>query len=152
MKKKTIQWVQVVFLIGCLVLGGLSAPSWGAEGVLLDAADLARVKSLIAAKADVNANDEYGLTALILASMGGHVDVVRALLAAKADVNAQINDGKTAPIFASGLGHVDVVRALLAAKADVNTKSNHGGTALMAASMSGNAKVVKLLRQAGATE
>jgi uncharacterized protein len=122
MKEKTIQWVHVVFLIGCLVLGGLLAPSWGAEGGLLDAAgagDLARVKSLIAAKADVNAKDEYGLTALILASMRGRVDVVR---------------------------------ALLAAKADVNTKSNTGGTALMAASMGGHVKVMKLLRQAGATE
>jgi ankyrin repeat protein len=114
MKKKTIQRVQVVFLIGCLVLGGLSAPSWGAEGGLLDAAgagDLARVKSLIAAKADVNAKDEYGLTALILASMGGHLDVVRALLAAKADVNAKSNHGGTALILASREGHVDVVRA-----------------------------------------
>ena len=122
MKEKTIQWVHVVFLIGCLVLGGLSAPSWGAEGGLLDAAgagDLSRVKSLIAAKADVNAKDEYGLTALMLASMRDRVEVVRALLAAKADVNA---------------------------------KSNSGGTALMAATMGGNAKVVKLLKQAGATE
>jgi hypothetical protein len=82
MKKKMIRRVDVVFLIGCLVLGGLSALSWGAEGDLIDAAyngDLARVKSLIAAKADVNAKTTGGYTALLIASERGYVEVVKLL-------------------------------------------------------------------------
>ena len=114
MKKKIIQRMHVIFLIGFLMLGGLSAPSWGAEGDLRDAAykgDLARVKSLIAAKTDVNAQHKAGGTALMWASVGGHVEVVRTLLAAKADVNAKNNDGRTALMEASK-GHDDVVKLL----------------------------------------
>jgi ankyrin repeat protein len=59
-----------------------SATSSGAEGNLFDAAgegDLARVKALIEAKADVNAKDTYRATALKYASSAGHVEVVKLL-------------------------------------------------------------------------
>lgn len=159
MNKETIQRVQIIFLIffliGCLVVGGMFAPSCGEKRDLRDAAgagDLTRVNSLIAVKADVNAKDRDDRTALMYASRKGRVEVVRALLAAKADVNAKDKDGSTALMWASVGGHVEVVRALLAAKADVNTKNNNGITALMLAQKGGHVEVVKLLRQAGAKE
>jgi ankyrin repeat protein len=116
--------------------------------------NLARVKSLIAAKVNVNAKNKDGLTALMWASNEayGHVEVVRALLAAKADVNAKNNDGETALMWASANGNIEVVRALLAAKADVNAKNNDGETALTWASANGKMEVVKLLKRAGAKE
>jgi ankyrin repeat protein len=118
MKKKAIQGVYVVFLIGCMVLVGLLTPSWGAnkaEDDLINAAkngDLALVKSLIAAGVDMNAKNNVGYTALIFASQQGHVEVVRALLAAKADMNAKDNDDMTALIRASQGGHDEVVKLL----------------------------------------
>ncbi len=134
MKKKTIQGVQVVFLTGCLVLGGFSASSWAAEANLIDAAsagDLARVRSLLAAGSDVNAKDKDGVTALMKASQSGRIEVVRALLEAKANVNAKLKNGSTALMYAMKNDHVDVVRALLAAGADVNAKDKDGVTSLM---------------------
>jgi ankyrin repeat protein len=71
---------------------------------LLDAIranDLFRTKSLLAAKADVNAKTTDGITALMLASQNGRSEVVRALLAAKAVVNAKTAAGDTALILAS---------------------------------------------------
>ncbi len=157
MNKETIQRVQIIFLIffliGCLVVGGMFAPSCGEKGDLRHAAykgDLARVNALIAAKADVNAQHKNGGTALMWASSKGHIEVVRALLAAKADVNARDGMGETALMKASFKGHVEVVRTLLTAKADVNAKDKDGSTALMWASVGGNIEVVRTLLAAKA--
>jgi uncharacterized protein len=104
-----------------------------------DKGDLARVKALLSAKADVNAKRvDGGVTALMAASANGHLEVVRALLAANADVNAKQTGGGTALMLASANGHLEVVQALLAAKADVNAKQDIGATALMIASVKGN--------------
>ena len=148
MKKGTIQWVRVVLLTGYLVIGGLSAWSWGAELNLFDAAavgDLVRVKSFITAKADVNAKNKDGTTALMYACENGRVEVVQVLLGAKADVKAKNNYGATALMRASGNGRVEVVQVLLGAKADVNAKDNYGATALMRACEKGRVEVVQVL-------
>jgi hypothetical protein len=96
------------------------------EGTLIASAlrgDLPRVRVLLDAKADLNARNGDGATALILASQAGHADVVRALLAAKADVNAKTSNGATALTEASQHGHGDVVRLLKSAGAEsVNRK------------------------------
>jgi len=116
--------------------------------------DLARVKALLAAKADVNAKTANGSTALMVASefgdLFGHLEVVRALLDAKADVNAKTANDVTALILASQQGHLEIVRALLDAKADVNAKADNGGTALILASEFGHLRVVRLLLAANA--
>jgi ankyrin repeat protein len=86
MKKILLTALVLLSLISCLVLGGLSTRSW-AKGELLDAArtgDLARVNSLIAAGADVNAKDGDGFTALMLASVKGNAEVVNLLKQADA--------------------------------------------------------------------
>jgi hypothetical protein len=85
-----------------------ASKSLAAEDGLIAAAlagDLDRVNTLLAAGTDVNARDEDGWTALLLASRDGHQKVARALLAAKADVNAAAEDGATALIAASQNGH-----------------------------------------------
>jgi TolB-like protein len=70
------------------------------------------VKELIAAKADVNAKDKNGYTALIdAAAYNGvqkNIDIVKALIAAKPDINAANNDGDTALIIASTDGKASI--------------------------------------------
>jgi ankyrin repeat protein len=112
--------------------------------------DLGQVKSLIAAKADVNAKADDGETALMYAVWGDYAEVVRALLAAKADVNAKNNNGITALIVASKRGNAEVVKALLTAGADVNAKAPDSVTALMVASNRGRTEVVNVLLAARA--
>ena len=91
------------------------------------------VKALIAAGADINANDDNGENALLWASAWNDWDCLNALIAAGADVNAKDNGGSTA---LSGLcfnGHVNCLKPLLDAGADVNAKDNDGRTALFCA-------------------
>jgi ankyrin repeat protein len=83
------------------------------------AGDLARVKALLAAKADVNARAANRATALLVASYRGHLQIVKTLIAAKADVNAKALYGITPLMAASAGGHLEVLKVLLAAKADL---------------------------------
>ena len=79
--------------------------------------NLSRVRTLLAAKADVNTKADNGMTALIAASQNGYEEIVQVLLEASADVNAKTSNGTTALMQASQKGHEQVVQKLLAAKA-----------------------------------
>ena len=87
---------------------------------------------------DVNAIDEIGLTALIMACTFGKQEVVRILLKDdRVDVNAENKLGWTT-FLASALGQQEVVDMLLKDdRVDVNAKTNFGCTALIWASRDG---------------
>jgi ankyrin repeat protein len=72
----------------------------------------AEVRSLLDAGAEVNATDDDGFTALLLASTWGHPEVVHLLIKAGADVNAQDKDGATELMHASQAGHTEIVELL----------------------------------------
>ena len=70
---------------------------------------------LVEKGADVNAGDERGSTALIAASIMGHLDTVKFLVEdAGADVNVTDADGDSALAQSGGNGHEDVASFLLA--------------------------------------
>ena len=100
-------------------------------------------------KADVNARDADGETALIWATTGiGSTENVKVLLDAGANVNARDADGETALMRAAYIG---TAKVLLDAGADVNARDADGETALMwAAHGFGTAENVKVLLDAGA--
>lgn len=118
--------------------------------------NLLLVKELIAERADVNAKDRDGNTALISATFWYRepVDIIRALIAAGANVNAPNDEGKTALMNAAGRGSREVVQALIKAGAEVNGSDNQGESALMHALCGnlslGHPEVADLLKQAGA--
>jgi len=66
------------------------APTYAAQDNLIAASgegDLSRVKALLARKAKVNVKTGRAVTALMLASQNGRIEVVRALHAAGAEEN-----------------------------------------------------------------
>jgi ankyrin repeat protein len=75
------------------------------------------VQLLLARGAEVNAGDDYGLTALMRASRKGHREIVQALLAKGADVNAKDKEGRTALMWASRRGHREIQEMLIKAGA-----------------------------------
>lgn len=86
---------------------------------------------LIKAGANPNAaNSRYGTTALMLAAMNGHHEVVTELIAGGAQVNATNKSNTTALILAAQKGHLQVVRQLLQAGADKNMRDSSGKSAV----------------------
>ncbi|MDA2934790.1 ankyrin repeat domain-containing protein, partial [Acidobacteria bacterium AH-259-D05] len=112
----------------------------------------ARVKTLLDARAAVDAKDNLEQTALMRAAFEGQTGIVRALLEAGANVNAKTDHGVTSLMNAAGRGHTETVRVLLDAGADVNAKTAMGVAALMVATQAGHTEIVELLKKAGAKE
>ncbi len=85
---------------------------------------------LIAAKADPNATDKHGFTALHHAAWNNRLGIVKLLLANKWDINAQSADGDTPLHLAVERRHKEVARYLLDRGADGNLKNKRGATPL----------------------
>ena len=93
--------------------------------------DVDSVHALLAYRADVNAANKDGNTALIYAARYNHPQVVKELLTpqtmqAPVDVNAQNNSGQTALYWAAAKGNEEIVRRLLAADADDTLAAKDG--------------------------
>lgn len=72
--------------------------------------DVEAVKRILAGRADVNAVDGYGSSALWYAAYLGDVECATSLLDAKADVHKVDGAGRTALHMASRNGHAVCVR------------------------------------------
>ncbi len=110
------------------------------------AGDLALVRALIEAGADVKLKNQLGTSALTEAAIIGSAPIIEALLKAGADPNFRTPDGETPLMAATRSGKVDAARVLLSAGADINAKETWGGqTALMWAAAQSQAQMVKFL-------
>jgi ankyrin repeat protein len=144
-----------VFRAFAVVLGlcGGVVPAAAADAPLADAAEKAdrpRVRSLLADRADPNAAQADGMTALHWAVSSDDADTARLLLAAGARAAAANRYGVTPLALACTNGNADLVRMLLAAGADPNATLRGGETALMTAARTGRLGPVKALLDAGA--
>ncbi len=127
----------------------LALPVFGAAPSLVaDAAmngDLAQVRALIAKKADVNAPQADGATALQWAAYHNDLTLAEVLIAAGANPKVANRDGATPLYLASLQGSAKMIEKLLAAGADVNETNQHGDTPLMLAARSGNLDSIRVL-------
>ena len=106
---------------------------------------------LLNAGANVNATDNSGRTALTMATLRGHTDIVTLLLDHQ-DIDVNVKDffGYTPLIVAADKGDKDVVKMLLDKGADVNATDTAGRTALIVTALYGRTDVVRMLLAAGA--
>ena len=131
----------------------MSALLLAADSPLADAAkrgDRQTVSALLKKKADVNAPQSDGATALHWAAYLEDAEMTATLIRAGADVNATNNYGVTPIILAATNGNAPVINQLLAAGVDPNTTVRAGETALMLAARSGKVEAVRALLIAGA--
>ncbi|MEM6396546.1 MAG: ankyrin repeat domain-containing protein [Bacteroidota bacterium] len=91
---------------------------------------VAALRALLEAGADVDARDGHRRTALICAASDGHYSAAKLLLEAGADIDAQDARGNTALIAAADDNHQRVVRLLLQSGADSEMRTDRGQNAL----------------------
>jgi len=112
--------------------------------------DKAAVRKLIASKADVNAAQADGATALHWAVYRGDRELVNELIRAGANPKAANREGATPLWLASVNGDAAVIASLLEGGADANEKLPLGRTPLMIASRTGKVDAMKVLIDHGA--
>jgi uncharacterized protein len=140
--------LSLAWLCAATLLAGESA-----SPAVADAArngDLIALRSLIQKKADVNAAEPDGSTALHWASYRGDLESAEVLLRAGANVNAATDVGVTPLWLASETGDAAMVKRLLEAGANPNLALLAGETPLMVAARSGYAEICELLLNKGA--
>jgi ankyrin repeat protein len=113
------------------------------------AGDLATVRKLIAARADVNTPSGDGSTPLLWAAHKSHIEIARVLIAAGAKPDVPNNYGVTPLLDASRSGDVEMMDLLLKAGADAKRTHLEGETPLMAAARAGSVPALRLLLERG---
>jgi ankyrin repeat protein len=123
------------------------------DAPLADAAekdDGRAIRELLSAKANVNAQQADGMTALHWAVQHEDVAAVEMLLAAGADAKAVNRYGVTPLSIACTVGNTAIVEKILTAGADANTALPGSETPLMTAARTGRLGPVKALIARGA--
>src|SRR5262245_5030901 len=126
----------------CLMLALLQCAAYGAGADAANAAqnrDMTTLRTLIRQRADVNATQPDGTTALHWAAHWNDLETVNLLLRAGANVKAANRYGATPLSESVVTGNAAMVEALLNAGASANTLTTADGeTVLMTASRAGN--------------
>jgi hypothetical protein len=135
--------------------GGVDRTKLGKD--LLDASskgDVGKVRSLVAAGADINVRDKNGDSALEHAADKGCLDIVKFLVEKGAEVNNYNVDNWTPLMSSSNRGYFEVVKFLMENGANINFAARFGKlgerTPLMQAAFCGHEEIVKLLVEKGA--
>ena len=136
-----------------VVLGILLASSAG-DVRIADAAmerDHGAVQSLLKQKADVNAAQGDGTTALHWSAYHDDLEMMQWLIQAGADLSATTRLGAMTPLaIAATNGNAATVQLLLKEGADPNAANSNGTSPLMMAAAAGKPEAIELLLDAGA--
>jgi ankyrin repeat protein len=119
-----------------------------ANSAVADAAmkgDTGALRMLIQQKADVNAVQADGATAIQWAAYRNDVEMADILIAAGADVKLANREGATPLWLAAENGSLRMIGKLLEAGADPNGRTPNGETPLMMAARNGNVAALELL-------
>jgi hypothetical protein len=143
-----------VSTIKSLVSQGISPNIMDPKGELMlnlairDKSD-AVVSFLLANKAtDVDISNKFGETPLMMASIGGNLDLVKTLVIQN---KAQVNHIGWTPLhYASSTGQLEVAQYLIGNGAIIDSMSPSNTTPLMMAVLGGNEVLIKLLLDKGA--
>jgi ankyrin repeat protein len=136
-------------LAGFAVVSGLHFAAFGAAtSPVADAAmkgDTTAVEALLKQKADVNAPQADGATAIQWAAYRNDLAMADLLIKAGANVKTANHDGATPLSLAAENGSAAMIERLIEGGADPNEKRPNGETALMMASRNGNVAAIKVL-------
>ena len=136
-----------------ILCGGFAQSVFAVESPVADAAmngDRAAVQLLLQKKADVNAPQADGATALEWAAYRDDLQLADLLITAGANPKIANREGATAMQLASLHGSTPMMEKLLNAGAEVNERGVNGETPLMFAARNGSLDALNLLLRRGA--
>ncbi len=136
-----------------VVCGSIGQFAYGAQSPVADAAmngDRAAVQTLLQKKADVNAPQTDGATAIEWAAYRDDLELADLLIAGGANPKIPNREGATALQLASVRGSARMIAKLLNAGANVNERGVNGETPLMFAARNGNLDALNVLLKRGA--
>lgn len=139
--------------LAALILTTSTAVSMGvgpSVADLVERSDRAAARSLIKQRADVNAAQADGMTALHWAVRRDDLELAKMLLEAGAHAGVTNRYGVTPIAIACENGNGDMVESLLRRGADPNARLRGGETALMTAARTGRVRPVQALLDHGA--
>ena len=132
-----------------LITSGVNAQGADGSTALLWAShrnDIAEVKRLIQAGANVSLANRYGATPMSEAALQGETEVLALLLKAGANVNSPNPEGQTALMLVARTGNVDAAKLLVSHSATVDAREQWGQqTALIWAAAESQPQMVKFL-------
>eukprot|EP00466_Bigelowiella_natans_P009622 jgi/Bigna1/56135/estExt_Genewise1Plus.C_830062 len=96
-------------------------------------------------KANIEAKDNNDETPLVMASIKGHIEIVKYLVGMKANIEAKNHKDNTPLIVGSSNGHLGIVKYLVDMKANIEAKNEHGETPLVVGSKKGHLEIAKYL-------
>ena len=141
--------MRIRYVFPALTAGVLLSLAYGAtNSPVADAAmqgDQPKVESLLKQKADVNAPQPDGATAIQWAAYRNDLNLADLLIKAGANVKTPNHDGATPLSLAAENGSAAMIEKLIEGGADPNEHLTNGETALMMASRSGNVAAIKVL-------
>lgn len=108
-----------------------------------------RISQLLSTGSNIEARDQSGSTALLVAARANSINAAKVLIDAGADVNAKDNIQDSAYLYSGARGHLDILNMTLAHGADLNSTNRYGGTALIPAAERGHVTTVQTLVDAG---
>jgi ankyrin repeat protein len=139
-----------VFGVAILLAASVSAASRTTLADAVEKSDRTAVQTLLKQRADVNAPQADGMTALHWSALQDDLDTGRLLVKAGANIRATNDYGITPLSLACENGNTEFVELLLLAGADANTTLRGGETVLMTAARTGKVGPVKALLTHGA--
>ena len=124
---------------------------WEAAHAAAESGNLTELRRLILERGvHVDAEDQYSMTLLQVASRRGHLHIVQFLIENNATVNATELDGRAALHFAVIRGHTSIARFLLEQGADMNLRKRLGLTPLHVVAQTSHTDLVEILLEHGA--
>jgi ankyrin repeat protein len=132
----------------CAAALALPLAAFAANSPVADAAmkgDKAAVQTLLQQKADVNAPQADGATAIQWAAYRNNLELADALIAAGANVKATNREGFSPLRLAALNGSAPMIEKLLKAGADPNERGPNAETPLMFAARNGNVDAIRVL-------
>jgi len=152
--RKTMTMPRIIGGVALLLIGVAGvAPRAASRSEIADAVmkgDRTAVRTLLQRKADVNAPQVDGATALHWAVYRDDLETANVLIRAGAKPDVANREGVTPLAMASLYGNAAMIETLLKAGADAKQRGPNGETVLMLAARNGSPQAIKLLFAAGA--